>query len=71
MSSKATKKPLATPSAAAKKKAETLPPLAPQNVENNKAAPTEPNKAVAKSAFDQMMQNGGGDAVAATNVKMS
>jgi len=71
MSSKATKKPLATPSAAAKKKAETLPPLAPQVAENNKAPPTEPNKAGAKSALDQMMQNGGGDGVAATNVKTS
>lgn len=71
MSSKTTKKPLATPSAAAKKKAETLPPLAPQGVENNKAPLTEANKAGAKSALDQMMQNGGGDGVAATNFKTS
>jgi hypothetical protein len=71
MSSKTTKKPLATPSAAVKKKAETLPPLAPQGVENNKAPSTEQNKVVAKSALDQMMQNGGADADAATNVKTS
>ena len=37
MSSKVTKKPLTTPSAGTKKKAETLPPLAPQGAENNKA----------------------------------
>ena len=68
MSSKATKKPVATPSAAAKKKTETLPPLAPQGAETNKAPGADPNKAGAKTALDQMM---GGDPPAATNVKAS
>ncbi len=71
MSSKVTKKPLTTPSAAAKKKAETLPPLAPQGAETNKAPAADPNKAGAKNALDQMMTNGGGDPPASTNVKSS
>ena len=52
MSSKVTKKPLTTPSAAAKKKAETLPPLAPQGAETNKATAADPLKAGAKNALD-------------------